>query len=201
MSSSGSGWRALVELGDRVAETRLCSSISAVWNARIRCLSWEPGQRCSPGPAEFPLLLEEVGRDAAYWISDVGYTRVLHTCMPVEWTLAAALGKAETGFLYLPFLTSLCSLQCKPFTSLKLLLKHNRYLLFFKPLNTWNTVGVFLCSETCLVNLMGERECSTALRAFIRKAEGRSSIKGTGCLTKSKGLFSSHGLGSDYSLL
>lgn len=72
---------------------------------------------------------------------------------------------------------------------LKLFLKYNRYLLLFRPLNTCIRVGVFLCSETCPVELIGKRECSTALRAFIRQAEGRSSMKGAGCLTKNKGLF------------
>lgn len=72
---------------------------------------------------------------------------------------------------------------------LKLFLKYNRYLLLFRPLNTCIRVGVFLCSETCPVELIGKRECSTALRAFIRQAEGRSSLKGAGCLTENKGLF------------
>lgn len=133
--------------------------------------------------------------------SSVGCTRAPRASAPVKWTLVAALGKAETWDLYLPFLISLCSLQCKPFTSLMLPLKHNRYLLLFKPLNTWNRVGVFLCSETCLVELISEREGSTVLGALIRQAEGRSSVKGTGCLTKSKGMFLSHDLGSDYSQL
>lgn len=53
----------------------------------------------------------------------------------------------------------------------KLFLKYNRYLLLFRPLNTCSRVGVFLCSETCSVELIGERECSTALGVFIRQAE------------------------------
>lgn len=205
-AAAGHVWGALMELGERVAGTGLCGSglchrSNAVWGARTSCVSQGPGQSHNHGAAEFPLLLEEMGRDAVCWSSGGGCTRALHACIPAKWTLAAAFGKAETRFLHLPFLTSLCSLQRKSFTSLKLLLKHNRYLLLFKPLNTWNRAGVFLCSETCLVGLMGERECSTALRAFIRQAEGRSSMKGTGCLTKSEGLFLSCDLGSDYSLL
>lgn len=45
---------------------------------------------------------------------------------------------------------------------LKLFLKYNRYLLLFRPLNTCSRVGEFLCSETCSVELIGDRECSTA---------------------------------------
>lgn len=67
-------------------------------------------------------------------------------------------------------------------------LKHNRYLLLFSPLSTCSRVGVFLCSETCLVVLIAERECSTALRAFIRQAERRSSTKGAGLPYKQQGL-------------
>lgn len=46
----------------------------------------------------------------------------------------------------------------------KLLPKYNRYLLLFRPLNTCSMVSIFLCSETCSVLLIGERECSTELR-------------------------------------
>lgn len=80
-------------------------------------------------------------------------------------------------------------------------LKHNRYLPLFRPLNTCSRVGVFLCSETCSIELIGEKECSIALRAFIRQAEGRSRTKEASCLTDSKGLFWSCDFGSDYSLL
>lgn len=45
---------------------------------------------------------------------------------------------------------------------LKLFLKYNRYLLLFRPLNTCSRVDEFLCSETCSVELIGDRECSTA---------------------------------------
>lgn len=187
----------LIELGECLPRTGLCRSGPCHSSNAVPGARTSLGQSCSHRAAEFPLLLEQAGRDAVCWSSGVERARALHACIPAKRTLAAALGKAETRFLYHLLLTSLCSLQCECFT----FLKHNRYLLLFKPLSTWNREDIFLCSQTCLVELIGERESSTALRASIRQGEGRGSVKGTGCLTKSEGLFLSCSLGNDYSLL
>lgn len=54
------------------------------------------GQSCHHRAAEFPFLLEDVGRDAVCWSSGVRCVRTLHACIPVKWALATALRKAET---------------------------------------------------------------------------------------------------------